>query len=171
MIGEHHDSCRYSPQKCPVAKVANEECSWTGSYNDIKQHLEEEHLDQCYDYVEANLTAVIGFATAAANKRFVFAYNEVFFRSFPERDGTFYAVLLYVGPPENAAKYKYKFEFVNKDKTEGVTILHVTRSYTENFDDILRSGNCGKLHSDVVSRLRNEEGNLKYMMTIRKIGD
>jgi hypothetical protein len=79
--------------------------------------------------------------------------------------------VLYIGPPENAAKYKYKFKFVNKDDTEGVTIMHVTRRFTENMNDIFRSGNCGKLHFDVVSRLRNEKGSLKYKMTIRKVGD
>jgi hypothetical protein len=36
-----------------------------------------------------------------------------------EKDDIFYAVLMYVGPVENAAKYKYKVEFVNKDDTEG----------------------------------------------------
>jgi len=82
-----------------------------------------------------------------------------------------YAVLLYVGPSENAAKYKYKVEFVNADNTEGVTVMHLTRSFDENLDDIFKAGNCGKVHYDVVSRLRNKEGRLKFKTEIFRVGE
>jgi hypothetical protein len=171
VIGEHHVNCRYRPQTCPVAKLANGICSWTGLYSNIKEHLKEKHPDECYDYLETGLTTVQGFTTTARYWRFVFAYNEVFFRTFPENDDVFYAVLLHIGLPENAAKYKYKFGFVNKDDTEGVTIMHMARSFAENLDDIFTSGNCGRLHCDVVSRLRDEEGKLKFTMEILEVGN
>jgi hypothetical protein len=171
MIGEHHDSCRYSPQVCPVAKLAKGICSWTGSYNDIKEHLKEKHLAYCYNYVEGYWEWLARFTSSASYWRFVFVNNEVFFRQFLEKEGIFFAAVLYVGPPENAAKYKYKFKFVNKDDTKGVAIMHVTRHFTENMDDIFRSGNCGELQFDVVSRLRNEDGSLKFKIKIRKMGD
>jgi len=79
--------------------------------------------------------------------------------------------MLYVGPSENAAKYKYKVEFVNKDNTEGATIIHLTRSFDENLDDIFKAGNCGKVHYDVVSRLVTKEGGLKFKTTIFRVGE
>jgi hypothetical protein len=170
MIGKHHDSCWYSPQECPVAELAKGRCRWTGSYRDIKEHLKDKHLSQCYDYVEGDWRMLARFTSPAYYWRFVFADNEVFFHQFLEREGIFFAAVLYIDP-ENAAKYKYKIKFVNKDDTKGVAIMHVTRHFYENMDDIFRSGNCGKLEFDVVSRLRNEDGSLKYKMTIRKIGD
>jgi hypothetical protein len=171
VIGEHHVNCWYRPQTCPVVKLARGSCSWTGLYAGIKEHLKEKHPDECDDYLETGLTSVEGFTTAARYWRFIFAHNEVFFRSFPEKDRTFYAVLLHIGVPENAAKYKYKFEFVNKDDTEGVAVMHMARSFSENLDDIFKSGNCGRLHCDVVSRLRSEEGNVKFKMEILKVGN
>jgi hypothetical protein len=78
---------------------------------------------------------------------------------------------MYVGPSENAAKYKYKVEFVNKDETEGVTVMHFTRSFDENLDDVFKSGKCGKLHYDVVRRLENKDRVLKYKTAIFRVGD
>jgi len=85
--------------------------------------------------------------------RFIFAYNEIFCSLFLGESSTFYAVLLYVGPSENAAKYKYRVEFVNKDDTESVTVMHLTRSADEDLNELYNSGKCGKLLYDVVSRL------------------
>jgi len=90
---------------------------------------------------------------------------------FRSRDKRFYAVLLYVGPSENAAKFKYKVEFVNKDDTEGVTVMHLTRSSGEDLDQLYNSCKCGMLRYDVVSRLKDEEGNLKFKLGIVRIGN
>ena len=62
-------------------------------------------------------------------------------------------------------------EFVNNDDTESVTVMHLTRSFNEDLDNILKSGNCVKLHYDVVSRLENKERVLKYKTAIFPVGD
>ena len=103
--------------------------------------------------------------------RFVFALNEVFFLRFQANSDTLYAVLMYIGPAENAAKYKYKVKFVNKDDTESVTVMHLTRSFDENLDVVFKSGNCVKLHYDVVSRLETKERVLRYKTVIFRVGD
>ena len=103
--------------------------------------------------------------------RFIFAYNEIFVSLFLTIKGIFYAVLLYVGPAENAAKYKYKVKFVNEDDTEGVTVMHLTRSAGEDLDELYNSGKCGKLHYDVVRRLTDEQSNLKFKLGIIRIGN
>jgi len=38
-------------------------------------------------------------------------------------------------------------------------------------DDILKSGNCGKLHYGVVSRLTDEMSKLKFKIEILRVGD
>jgi hypothetical protein len=44
----------------------------------------------------------------------------------------------YIVPRENAAKYKYRVKLVNKDNTESVTEMHLTRSFDENLDDVFK---------------------------------
>ena len=167
----HQATCLYSQQVCPVAKLAIGTCSWTGSRKDIKGHLQENHLEVCCEYVEGEVKFIHKLDTYMKLFCFIFAYNEVFFSLFHWEISIFYIVLLYVGPSENAAEYKYKVEFVNKDDTEGVTVMHLTRSSDENLEDLYNSCNCGKLHSGVVSGLKDKNGNLKFKMEIIKIGN
>jgi hypothetical protein len=150
--------------------MGNRNCGWTGSYNDIKGHLKEKHLEKCWEYVEGGtqflcrLTDLVGFSA------FIFAHSEIFFPSFLENNNIFNVVVRYIGPAENATKFKYKMEFVNKDDTEGVTLMYLTRSADENLRGIYRSDSCGKLHYDVMSRLKDEEGDLMFKLEIIKVG-
>jgi E3 ubiquitin-protein ligase SIAH1 len=43
----HQATCQYIPQVCPFAKRAIGNCSCTGSYNDMKGHLQKNHLEEC----------------------------------------------------------------------------------------------------------------------------
>jgi hypothetical protein len=47
-IAGHQAKCWYSLQVCPFAKLANGNCSWTGSYDDIRGHLKEIHPEKCF---------------------------------------------------------------------------------------------------------------------------
>jgi hypothetical protein len=156
---------------CPVAKLAFGKCSWTGSYRDMKEHLQENHLEKCCEYVEGDFKFLYKLTSCMKCFCFIFAYNEVFVSLFQEKDNIFYAVLLYVGLPENAAKYKYKVEFVNEDNTEGVTVMQLAGSSNENLDNIFKFGNCVKQHYDVVRRLETVEGDLKYKTEIFRVCD
>ena len=172
---EHQAACRYGQLTCPAAKCSSGirivQCDWTGNYKEVKNHLMEDHLEMCFDYGEVELTSLIYMCSYALCDKFVFVYNEVFFRQFCKRNDMFYVVVRYIGPPENAAKYKYKVKFVNKDDTEGVTVMNLTRSSNENLDDVFKSGNCGKLHYDVVNRLTTQKACIKFKLEILKVGN
>jgi hypothetical protein len=144
-------------------------CNWAGCYNDIKEHVKKKHLEVCCEYIEGDFKFLYGLNTQSKLFCFIFAYNEIFFSLFEEKDNMLYAVVLYVGPAKNAAKYKYKVEFVNKDDTEGITLMHLTRSYDEELDDVYKFGNCGKVSSYMVSRLKDENGDLKFKLEIKKV--
>jgi len=49
--------------------------------------------------------------------------------------------------------------------------MHLTRRSDEHLDDLYRSGDCGKLHYNVVNRPKDEEGNLKFKLEIIRIGN
>ena len=170
-VREHQHRCHYRPQTCPARKRLNAKCSWTGNYNDIKTHLMEEHRGVCYEYVGGKFRFLLNIEPHMILSQFVFALNEVFFLRFQFTDDILFAVMLYIGPAENAAKYKYEVKFVNEDDTEGVTVMYLTRSFDENLDDIFNAGNCGKVHYDVVRRLETKESGLKFKADIFRVGD
>jgi hypothetical protein len=170
-IGDHQQKCQYSPQGCPVTELGSRSCSWTGNYRDMKGHMKQKHGDLCWNYVEGGMKFLTRFTAPKEYWRFVFAYNEVFCCTFRVKDDTVYAVLLHIGLPENAAKYKYKVEFFKEDKTSSITVMHVARSVAENLDDIFKSGNCVKLHCDVVRCFENEEGDVDFTVGILRVGN
>jgi hypothetical protein len=171
-VHEHRDRCHYRPQTCPWNKLTAVKCDWTGIYQDIKEHLMEKHRGSCYKYVDGEIRTEPKISAFVSLFQFVLALNEVFFLRFrADNDNIFYALLQYIGPAENATNYQYKFKFMNKDNTESVTVKHLTRSFHENLYDIFKSGNCGKLHYDVVSRLATKDNGLKYKMEIFRVGD
>jgi hypothetical protein len=131
----------------------------------------ENHIEMCLDYGEVEFGPFLLLCSRAWCNKFIFVYDEVFFRQFCEKNGMFYVVVQYIGPPDNAAKDKYKVEFVNTDDTEGVTVMRLTRSFDENLDDIFKSGNCGKLHYDVVKRLATQKAYIKFKLEILKVGN
>jgi hypothetical protein len=172
MVREHQDRCHYRPQTCPVNKLPGVNCDWTGIYKDVKQHLLEKHRDGCYKYVVGKFRALKNIATPMSLSQFVIALNEVFCLRFQaSNDNIFYVLLQYIGPAENATNYQYQVTFINKDNTEGVTVMHLTRSFDENLNEIFKSGNCGKLHYDVISRLANKDDGLKFKIEIFPVGD
>jgi E3 ubiquitin-protein ligase SIAH1 len=82
VIRQHQDGCRYRQQTCPVVKLPNGRCSWTGIYDGIKEPLKEEHSDKCYDYVEGKTRALRNISATMCLSEFIFAWNEVFYFRF-----------------------------------------------------------------------------------------
>jgi hypothetical protein len=111
------------------------------------------HRKECCKYIEGDFKLLYGLNTKTRLYNFIFALNEIFCSLFEEKNKIFYAAVLYVGPAENAAKYKYKMVFLDKDGTESITIMHLTSRYDLYLNDIYKSGNCVKLLYDEVSHL------------------
>ena len=109
----HRAKCRYRVQVCPAAKPDIGRFSWTGSYNDFKGHLKEDHLRKCDEYHGPKLYH-FPLASFQYVFFFIFAYSEIFCSLCLQKDKILSAVLLYVGPTENASKFKYKFRFLIK---------------------------------------------------------
>jgi len=168
-VREHQHRCHYRPQTCPVSKISNVQCGWNGTYNDIKKHLMEQHRGFCYGYIEGNVRVLRN--VDACIGVFVFALNEVFCLIFRKNGDNLCTVLQYIGPAENAAKYKYRVDYVNADNTGSVTVMHLARSFHENFEDIFKAGNCVKVHCGEVSSLANEVSKFKTKIKVFPVGD
>jgi hypothetical protein len=141
--------------------------------NVIGLELTRTSRNDCYKYVDGNLE-LKKIPALMSVFQFVLALNEGFCLIIQaNNDNIFYALLQYISPSENAANYQYKFTIFNEDNAESVTVKHSTRSFHEHFYDtsIFKSGNCGKLHYDVVSRLATKDDGLKFKVKIFRFGD
>jgi E3 ubiquitin-protein ligase SIAH1 len=171
MLVEHQAKCPNGQLTCPATEhpLCIQPCDWTGNYKEVKNHLMEKHLEMCVDYGEVESRTLHAFSTLNGFHKFVFVYDEIFFRTADIMNDMFCVAVQYIGSHENAAKYQYRVKLVNKDNTEGVTKMHLTRSFGEDLDDVFESQNCGKLQFDVVNGPETEEGDLKFKLEILKV--
>jgi hypothetical protein len=80
-----------------------------------------------------------------------------------------YSVLKYIGPAADAAKYKYKLEFSNKESTENLTVTLLARSLDEELSEVHNSGHCVKLYPDQYNRFANDRNDLEFSLEIFRV--
>jgi hypothetical protein len=90
MVHEHQDRCHYRPQTCSVKKLTAVKRDWTGIYQDIKEHLMEEHPGDCYKYRDGKFRTLKYIAARMCVSQFVLALNEVFCLRFQANNDIFY---------------------------------------------------------------------------------
>ena len=171
MLVEHQAKCPNGQLPCPAIEhpLCIQPCDWIGNFKEVRNHLMEKHLEMCVDYGEVESRTLHACSTLCGFHKFVFVYDEVFFRTAGIMNDMFCVAVQYIGPHENAAKYQYRVKLVNKDNTDVVTKMHLTRSFDENLEDVFKSGNCWKLHFDVVNHPETQEGDLKFKLEILKV--
>jgi len=82
-------------------------------------------------------------------------------------NGTFYSVLQYIGPAADAAKYRYKVEFFNKECTESLAVTLLARSWDEDVGEVHSSGKCVKLYQEQFNCFANESSELALSIEIQ----
>jgi hypothetical protein len=88
----------------------------------------EVHRNVCVDYFSAGSLynhgpyQISGVTPATKHCKLITAYNDIFYSCSEIKNDIFYSVLKYIGPAANAANYKYKLEFFNKERTESLAV-------------------------------------------------
>jgi hypothetical protein len=104
--------------------------------------------------------------------RFVFIYFQlaVFCSRSEIKKGVFYSVLQYFGPAAGAAKYRYRLEFRNKERTESLAVTLLARSWDEDLSEVHNSGNCVKLYPEQYNRFAKEGSELAFSIDVITVG-
>lgn len=168
---KHERVCPYNQYSCPLTKVPAVKCSWRGRLADLKKHITTVHSEWSHEYKGSFITGLVDIMPSRRYCYIIFAYDEIFYRYFSVKNGNFWGVLQYIGPKENAAKFRYKVTFDNNNDAGSITICQVTRSFEESMDDIRDTGKCIKLHYEVVKNFVNSKNNLKFQMEIFRNDD
>jgi len=172
LIGGHQEKCQYIPQPCPVNKLDLGNCNWLGISSKINTHLKQAHNNICVDYHghvsygNRGHFQVSGVTPLTKHCKIIFAYHVLFYSCSEFKNGIFYSVLQYIGPAADAAKYQYKLQFFNKERTESLAVCLLTRSLDEDLSEVYNSGNCVKLYPEHFNRFANEGSELAFSMEI-----
>jgi hypothetical protein len=170
-IGEHEEKCRYKIQSCPVKKLNFGTCNWTGISSSVKSHLMEAHKD-CLDKNSSMLGFnnryfhISGVTPATKQCKLLCASNVIFYSCSEIKNGIFYSALLYIGPAADAAKYKYKLEFSDKERPECLAVTLLARSLDEDLNEVHDSGKCVKLYPEQYNCFANDRNELAFSIEI-----
>jgi E3 ubiquitin-protein ligase SIAH1 len=177
LICGHQEKCQYIPQPCPINKLNLGTCSWTGISSSMMLHLKQTHNNVCIDYYghgsfyNRGAFHISGVTPDTKYCKLILYGNNVLYSGSEIQNGIFYSVLQYIGPAADAAKYKYKLEFVNKERTESLAVTLLARSLDEDLSDVHNSGTCVKLYPEQFSRFANEGSELEFSMEITALGN
>jgi E3 ubiquitin-protein ligase SIAH1 len=80
-LDKHQAKCLYRQLTCPAARCSPDiQCDWNGNYSEVRNHLMENHLEMCSDYGEIESRSFLALCFHGWYNKFVFVYDEVFFR-------------------------------------------------------------------------------------------
>jgi len=176
LIGEHQQKCQYNPQPCPVNKVNLGNCTWTGIGSNMVSHLKQAHNDVSIDYYghgsfcNRRAFCISGVTPDTKYCKLILHGHNVLYSHSEIKNGIFYSVLQYIGPAAEAAKYQYKLEFFDKERTESLAVNLLARSLDEDLSEVHNSGKCVKLYPEQFSRFANERSELEFSMEIVTVG-
>jgi hypothetical protein len=121
-------------------------CSWLGRRWEILNHVSEAHKKTLI-LSKNNFCKIKNFLghDHSLTTQVIVAYGELFWFHH-EKDSSkskFFGAVQYVGPKENAAKYKYEFEFSSTNPSGmKVKFSRNTHIDTEIINDVFRSEEC-----------------------------
>jgi hypothetical protein len=82
----------------------------------MKTHLKHAHSDLCLDVSGRGSFLISGVTPTAKYSKVIRVCSDVFYICCEIQNGILYAVLQYFGPAEEADKYQYKVELLNKER-------------------------------------------------------
>ena len=112
---KHEEQCGYGPYVCPDV---NGRCRWSGSREEVAQHLIDEHN---YPINESNVEywlLLLDYKIETKTWPTILTFNDqkfIFIRKFDsDRKYHFKAILMFIGEQKDADKFKYNIEIRNK---------------------------------------------------------
>jgi E3 ubiquitin-protein ligase SIAH1 len=164
IIAQHEVVCPHRPYECPMAQGSH--CVWKGPLSLMNKHVMEVH--RRYVRLGAESTSVLNDVSKTPGYSLViFAFEQVFLQRSRLHDGKFYSAVQYIGPKENASKYRYEFQLSTGNEHQKLIVGHLVHSSSEDLQSVNKAGNCVRLDYDVIKRFMYED-KLPYKLRLFK---
>lgn len=165
LVAQHQAVCPRRPFECPL--VQGSHCTWKGPLSLIKTHVMDSHGR--YVRVGAESTSVLNdVSNTPGYSLVIFAFDEVFLQKSRLQDCKFYSAVHYIGPIENARKYRFEFELSTGKGHQKIMVGHLVLGESKDFHSVNRDGNCVRLDYDVIKQFMYDD-KLPYKLRLFEI--
>jgi E3 ubiquitin-protein ligase SIAH1 len=170
-IMKHNISCPYRIHKCLLGLPGS--CSWEGRRTDILQHAKEKHEVYAFDSRVDRFSEYEDWKETMEGAVLCTMSEEIFLLR-KKRDSNkrkYYEAVQYIGPAENASKYRYKHHLVSPGGHKEMTVECIVRSDTESMEQIIETGECFIMDYDMAKTFIGREGRIGWTVTISTQSD
>ncbi|PSN48679.1 hypothetical protein C0J52_04784, partial [Blattella germanica] len=158
---------KFCLEECPLTVGAH--CTWKGPLLHMKKHVMEAHGK--YARVGSESTSVLNdVSNTSGYSLVIFAFEQVFLQRSRLQDCKFHTAVQYIGPKDNAPKYRYEFELSSSKGHHKIVIGNKTHSDADDLHSLNRAGKCVRLDHDVIKRFMYDD-KLPYKLRLYKIED
>ncbi|XP_069676228.1 E3 ubiquitin-protein ligase SIAH1-like isoform X2 [Periplaneta americana] len=167
-VVDHMRECSYRLYDCEPGKPVG--CSWLGRRWQILNHVQDTHKNTLV-LIEENSCKIKNFHTYdhGLTTQLVVAFGELFWFHH-EKDSSkskFYAAVQYIGPMEEAEKYKYIFRFscANSSGSE-LSFSRNTHMDTEIIDEVFKNEDCLCVSLRVLKHFVGDDEILRFNFSV-----
>jgi hypothetical protein len=124
-----------------------------------------------YLRIGAESTSVLnGVSNTPGYSLVIFAFEHVFLQKSRLQGSKFYSALQYIGPKENATKFRYEFELSAKRGHQKLIVGNLVYSQSKDFTSVVRAADCVRLDYDVIKRFMYDD-KLPYKLRLYRIDE
>jgi hypothetical protein len=122
----------------------------------MKKHVMDAHGR--YVRVGQESTSVMhGVSNKAGYSLVIFAFEQVFLQRSRLQGSRFYCALQYIGPKENAAKFRYEFELSTRRGHHKLIVGNLVHSQSHDFSSVTKTADCVRLDYEVIKRFISDD--------------
>jgi hypothetical protein len=139
----HVSKCLYRKVDCPVNKIPNHNCLWSGALKDLQSHLENVHGDiiSNRNYFLSNVFR--------SDAKIVLHKSEIFIYCKYLKGSEWFAVIQRAGCTEETFKCVFRFSS-SQNKIEFINMTFTVTNINESIDDVFEEGRSMVLDDNVV---------------------
>jgi hypothetical protein len=172
LISEHQATCYFGDYKCPFSKISRTCCAWCCPLADLKRHVLRDHRGNSLDiYGGGSFYSHLSPLTPTASmSKALVVFGELFYAVWKVIEGDFCCTVIYVGPEKDCTNFSFRFTITARNKIETISTCLITRSYSENVEEVLKPGNCIAIHYDTIEKFFAGENKLPFQLEISRLG-
>jgi hypothetical protein len=164
-ITQHQAVCPHRPFECPL--VHGSHCAWKGPHSLIKKHVMESHVRYVREGSQS-VSILNDVSSTPGYSMVIFAFGQVFLQKCRMQDCQFYSAVQYIGPKENASKYRFEFELSTSNGHHKVLVGDLVTSDSEDMQSVRRAGRCVMLDHNVIKCFMYED-KLPYKLRLYEV--
>jgi hypothetical protein len=146
--------------ECPLKKLWNVNCRWTGPLAANVGHVKDDHYDDCLKHSGEFIIKLYEVSPQKHYHKMIFTLGKMFCFLWEIKNATFYFALFRIrrSPVNEHNEFKYMFKIAKGYKS--ILIYGISHSFLKDKNEVMQSGECVALNYSAVSKYLSEDGSL-----------